>query len=353
VFKNYQDSQNLVTFNQVKKVETGHSRLILRDIWYSNEQLYAVRPSQDNNFFCLSHNGDIWNVRRGIIENREISDSDLRETGESFLCGEKVNINVSNLEWNSQPLYLWERDSISPLNISPQNYEPFYPQDDGISLSFDMITSLSMSREKQEIAIGTRGGVCIFPYNNNGKEILALSQLGQILFFNEADDPDNWVEVKSVRYDRQRKLWAKFGQNKQSAAKLVNASDWDISSDRWPAEYANIQDYKINLDGDGFEGDGELYKKSNDSWWIGRKQLSDIVDFAIDDDCRTLWIVIRTGGTKPLLNATEGHMNLMITDKFSESKKYSPLQGLLISHQSAPVNLIPCREDDVKRLDLR
>jgi hypothetical protein len=335
MFKNYQDYQNLITFNQVKQIETGHSLLILRDMQYSDEQLFAVRPSQDNNNFLYlshtTHNGNVWNIKKRNIKNGEATDSDLRKMRESFFCGEKVGINVSNFAWKSQPFYIWESDclnlrennfnfdagivtvhdskgkkvSLSPFNIFPKNYEVFYPQNDGVSLSFDMITSFSMNSEKQEIAVGTHGGVCIIPYNNNGKKIFSLSQPRQILFFNEADDAGKWiVEVERVRYDRQQKLWAKFGQRKQSAAKLANVSDWHISSDRWPAEYAIIQDYKINLGGDGFESYGDLYKKSNDSWWIGQKQLSDIIDFIIDDDCNTLWIATRNAELfKVLLNA--------------------------------------------------
>jgi hypothetical protein len=40
---------------------------------------------------------------------------------------------------------------------------------------------------------------------------------------------------------------------------------------------------------------------SNDAWGIGRKPLRDIVDFELDNDTGTLWVVTRDAGAFKIL----------------------------------------------------
>jgi len=278
IFPDCHQHQCVIGVNQIER-GTDQTRLVLRDIWlpaFSNN-FQALKPSPEGGLFELYQNDVIEIRKRQPIIGNPVWDKVYpheAQVQEAFYRGERITINIASNSWESQPLYQW--DSSPRLTVTPHAYRLFSHQHDGVLLSFDVISSLALNKKTQTLAVGTRGGVFIFPYINHGKQIVKINNPSSNAY-------DLRYEIERVRYD------ITAGELHR---KLKNVG----STEDWFANYANVPKYGVNIDTFGFENNGKRYEMSNDAWGIGRKPLSHLVDFVFDDKSKTLWLGTQRNG---------------------------------------------------------
>jgi ligand-binding sensor domain-containing protein len=294
----------VTTLNSLKADgAAGHSYFLLRDVWPSPMDLVALRPSPEGGALGLLPDGDaaggktVWLRIEGDKLTSQFLELDLARS--AFRVGDIVSLELSTLSWTSVPAYVWS--SAPPFATSPAGYPLFSAQPGGVSLAFDVITSLSSDQLTSQLAVGTQGGVYVIPLAEDATPFLALSDKRRHFAFSSTADPAQWVlPVQRLRRDTRGSLWAQFG-DPHRAAVLVEGDRWQISDEAWSTAWSHVGDVAIHIDDVGFAAYGIEYVQSNDLLKRGRRPIRDIVDFALDDRSHTLWLATRHDGVFKVL----------------------------------------------------
>lgn len=158
------------------------------------------------------------------------------------------------------------------------DYPLFAASHGGISLSFDMLTSIAFHAPSRHLAIGSRGGLWWLPVDDGGEAAvgrrgaLALSLLPRI------ESPRDWA-VSRIYAEESGALWARL-----ESGSVVNAGgNGAFGSTRmktWPDAVVTRGGVRVQLGEDGVHVSGPAWiYETNDAWRIGRQPIAGIVGF--------------------------------------------------------------------------
>lgn len=296
----------VIALNTLERDEaTGQSRLVLRDLWRPVADLAALRPAPEGGAFGLYYGGDTGTAASGLAWLRPEGD-DLNwdpvgtpQAADAFRVGDTVALELPALHWTSAPAYVWSE--APSFAVSPAGYPLFASGPSGVSLAFDVITSLSADQATGHLAIGTEGGVFVVPLADDVTPFLSLSDQRHRFTFNGAADPGQWVlDVQGLRRDETGRLWAKLGATGRAAV-LGEGATWQIHDGAWPAAWSRVGDVVINIGEAGFSAHDTEYTSSNDLLFWTRRPMTEVVDFSLDERSQTLWLATRHDGVFKVL----------------------------------------------------
>jgi len=274
----------------------------LRSFWSSAPcRFETLRPTASGGALGLCRTpGQPWRAYRLERQEGQLNYTEIEtgDTGEAFRVGDLVRIDVRTMNWESKsPHYVWDRRA---LEVAPQGYQLFTAARNGFTLSFDRMNSLALDAGGATLAVGTDGGLFLWPYRSGGPHLFALGQTGGQFIFNQRGRPENWVlGVTRLRHDAGGNLLMKY-RPENYVARLDTAGRLNtrVAGDWWTHF---IPSGEIRLDQEGFVVRGERYTESNDAWSLGRKKITGIVDFAFERDMGVLWIATRNQGVFKVL----------------------------------------------------
>ena len=276
------------------------SGLVLRNFWPAPCRLEALRPTASGGVLglCGTPNQQ-WQAYRLEWQGGQPNWTPS-ETGEAFRVGDIVQLDVRTMKWEGKgSQYVWNRRS---LEVAPQGYQLFTAARNGLMLSFDRMNSLALDAGGATLAVGTDGGLFLWPYRNGGPHLFALGQTGGPFIFNQNGRSEDWIlGVSRLRYDANGNLLMKY-RSASDIAMLDMAGRLNARSPiNWWAHFSPSGE--IRLDQDGFVVRGEPYTESNDARFPERKKIVGIVDFGFERETGVLWVATRNQGVfKALTN---------------------------------------------------
>ena len=294
--------------NHVEESTSLEPALRLLGIWAAGDEIRALRPAGNGRFFgCFAsvdgRSSSGVTIREGAFDREQLtwSDTDFAQASRPFQTGQHVVLSVPEIRWLATPRYVWDQNhnafearisSNDDTQPSPR-YDVFVPFGQGHALAFDVMTSVSTYRPRNEVAIGTLGGVWITAYKPDAN-LLTDDRASRLIVQERGGSICN---AGRVRYADDGSLFMRYTTPRPDRyAKLSGGVFCDIPAEEWPAFHATAEDHHISVVSSGLEIDGLLHRRSNDAWGLGRRRLTDIVDLQADTQEGTLWVCTKTDG---------------------------------------------------------
>ena len=272
------------------------SGLALRNFWPAPCRFESLRPTPSGGALGLcGAPGRQWQAYRLEWQGGQPNWTgiELGETGEAFRVGDVVQVDAPTMNWEVRgPQYVWDGHA---LEVAPQGYQLFTAARNGFTLSFDRMNTLALDAGGSTLAVGTDGGVFLWPYRNGGPHLFALGQPKGQFIFNQNGRPGDWIlDVTRLRYDADGNLLMKY-RPENYVAMLDKAGRLNATAAiNWWKHFSPSGE--IRLDQEGFVVRGERYTESNDARFPERKKITGIVDFVFERDTGVLWIATRNQG---------------------------------------------------------
>lgn len=270
-------------------------RLVIREIVPVPGRIVSLRSASGGTLYGRSDDGQAaWGISF-VGDSVNIAPVPIGSTEDAFEYGDRVILQLPEISWTSVTKYVW--DSSAPFQTSPVGRSAFVSIDDGLAFGFDIFTTLSASSQRNEVAIGTWGGVflCEFkpgePLNFvvNGSNCRLTFDLG-----GDVRSRGQLVDVSRLRRDEAGTLWAKFGTPTRIAS--LTSGRWMPHETGWPLEAAAFGGFTVRVEDAGVWINGTRYDKSLDAWGIGVRPLTGIIDLAWDPRRQILWLCSREHG---------------------------------------------------------
>jgi hypothetical protein len=224
----------------------------------------------------------------------------LDETGEAFRVGDRVEVEVAKLEWKrTAAQHIW---TTQPLTITPRSYHLFSSRADSLTLSFDRFNSVAVDSEGKTLAVGTDGGLFLWPFYEVGNSLLSLGQTGgRFIFQRIGGTAERNPRILRLRYDTEDNLLLDYGDNPKQVVIMDKSGGVRLTNVDSNTDLTVVGVLQINSQGMLVRGKWQAH--SNNARYWERQEIVDIVGYGLEPDNEILWLATQNRGVfKILLN---------------------------------------------------